>query len=218
MDLHRQESFSKLVKFRKKSVASFLNRPMAVPDYQTIMLPLLKQLDNGHVFSLKDLTAMLAEEFQLTEEDLNELLPSGQSFVFSNRVGWARTYLKKAGLVDSPKRGQVYITSKGLELLNTTPSRIDNGLLKQYPEFLEFQNYKRGENNTEIVSSREGTIENDTQTPEETIENAYQTMRQSLALELLDTVMKLSPLFFERLVVELLVKMGYGGSIKDAGK
>lgn len=132
--------------------------------------------------------------------------------------GWARTYLKKAGLVDSPKRGQLCITPKGLKLLKTNPSRIDNGLLKQYPEFLEFQNYKRAENNTEIVFSQESPMENDTQTPEETIENAYQTMRQSLALELLDTVRKLSPLFFERLVVELLVKMGYGGSIKDAGK
>jgi len=218
MDLHRQESFSKLVKFRKKSVASFLNRPMAIPDYQTIMLPLLKQLANGQVLSLKDLTTTLAEEFQLTEEDLNELLPSGQSFVFSNRVGWARTYLKKAGLVDSPKRGQVCITPRGLEMLKTNPSHIDNRLLKQYPEFLEFQNYKRAETNTEITPASESPFENNTQTPEETIENAYQTMRQSLALELLDTVRKLSPLFFERLVVELLVKMGYGGSIKDAGK
>lgn len=191
---------------------------MAVPDYQTIMLPLLRRLADGKVSSLKDLVGVLAAEFDLTEKDLNELLPSGSAFLFSNRVGWARTYLKKAGLIESPKRGQVCISSKGRELLNTNPLRIDNNLLKQYPEFLEFQNYKRADTEGERQQNTESSDAADTQTPEEIVENAYQTMRQSLALELLDAVLKLSPLFFERLVVELLVKMGYGGSIKDAGK
>jgi restriction system protein len=142
-------------------------------------------------------------------------LPSGQSLLFANRVGWARTYLKKAGLLDAPRRGMVSITERGLEVLKTNPKRVDNSLLKQFPEFLEFQNIKKDDGET-LSTLDSPTTEK--QTPEETIDLAYQNIRQSLAQELIDTVRRLTPAFFERLVVELLVKMGYGGSIKDAGK
>lgn len=190
---------------------------MAIPDYQTIMLPLLRKLSDGNAYPLKELIEILAREFHLSDDDLNELLPSGQSFMFSNRVGWARTYLKKAGLIESPKRGIVSITPRGMDVLKRKPKEINNALLKQFPEFVQFQNYKKEEIDSAVTFNGEDN-QSESQTPEETIENAYQTIRQSLALEILDTVRKLSPIFFERLVVELLVKMGYGGSMKDAGK
>jgi len=189
---------------------------MAIPDYQSVMLPLMNRLADGTTYLFKDIVELLGKDYKLTEDELNELLPSGQSFLFANRVGWARTYLKKAGLIDSPKRGAIAITNRGREVLKKKPAKIDNQLLKQFPEFIEFQQYKKEE--VEKPSGNGLAHEIDHQTPEETIENAYQTIRQSLALELMDTVRKLSPFFFERLVVDLLVKMGYGGSIKDAGK
>ncbi|MGF6845600.1 restriction system protein [Chitinophaga sp. W3I9] len=188
---------------------------MPIPDYQTIMLPLLKQLSDRKEYLFKDVIALLGKQFKLTEEEMSELLPSGQSLLFANRVGWARTYLKKAGLLDSPRRGVVCITERGLQVLKGNPKKIDNNLLKQFPEFVEFQNIKKEESGS---LEQLDTTQVEKQTPEETIDLAYQSIRQSLAQELIDTVRRLSPAFFERLVVELLVKMGYGGSMKDAGK
>lgn len=189
---------------------------MPIPDYQTIMLPLLKLMADRKEKNLKELIEELGIIFRLSEEEKGELLPSGQAFLFSNRVGWARTYLKKAGLLDSPKRGILVITERGLSILKKKPKRIDNSILKQFPEFLEFQNIKRDDGG---VGKIQPVIdENNTQTPQEIIDNAYQKIRQSLVQELLERIKSLSPIFFERLVVNLLVKMGYGGSIKDAGK
>lgn len=188
---------------------------MPIPDYQTIMLPLLQLLSDKREYVFKDAVGILGKQFKLTDDELSELLPSGQSLLFANRVGWARTYLKKAGLLDAPKRGMLSITDRGLKVLSKNPDKVDNNLLKQFPEFLEFQNVgKEGIISTKQVES----AQTEKQTPEETIDLAYQNIRQSLAQELIDTVRRLSPAFFERLVVELLVKMGYGGSIKDAGK
>lgn len=188
---------------------------MPIPDYQTIMLPLLQLLADKREYIFKDAVAILGKQFKLTDQELSELLPSGQSLLFANRVGWARTYLKKAGLLDAPKRGMASITARGLEVLKKNPKKIDNNLLKQFPEFLEFQNIKKEEAGALGATDNSQT---EKQTPEETIDLAYQNIRQSLAQELIDTVRRLTPAFFERLVVELLVKMGYGGSIKDAGK
>jgi restriction system protein len=189
---------------------------MPIPDYQSVMLPLLRQVADKRTYLFKDIVELLAQEFNLSEDESKELLPSGQAFLFSNRVGWARTYLKKAGLIDSPKRGTLAITPRGLAILKEKPKNIDNALLRRFSEFIDFQSYKKDGEDKPL--SGEALQEDNQQTPEETIENSYQAIRQSLAQELLDTVRKLSPLFFERLVVELLVKMGYGGSIKDAGK
>lgn len=188
---------------------------MAIPDYQTIMLPLLQKVSDKNEHLFKDMIAILGKQFKLTEVEMNELLPSGQSFLFANRVGWARTYLKKAGLIESPKRGIIMITARGVEILSKKPKKIDTNLLRQFPEFLEFQNFKR-EGRDPLHQIESSQVEK--QTPEETIDSAYQSVRQSLAQELIDTVRRLSPAFFERLVVELLVKMGYGGSLQDAGK
>ena len=184
-----------------------------IPDYQSIMLPLLEHISDGREYKMRNVTDALAVKFGVTEEEQKELLPSGAAPVFYNRTAWAKTYLKKAGLIDSPKQGIVTISKRGLEVLKKRPSKIDVKFLKQFSEFLEFQNSKR-----EDESDSENAEEQFTQTPEELLETAYQKIRASLASELINKVVDLSPSFFERLVVELLVKMGYGGSIKDAGK
>lgn len=176
------------------------------------MLPLLRKLSDKQEHKFRDLIDSLAVDFKLTDDELKELLPSGQQPIFDNRVGWARTYLKKAGLVDSPKRAVSTITQRGLDILKQDPKEINVAFLKQFPEFIEFQNLKRDD------SEETETVEITTQTPEENLETAYQRLRKSLAQELINRVISLPPAFFERLVVELLVKMGYGGSIKDAGK
>jgi restriction system protein len=176
------------------------------------MLPLLRLLSDGAEHSMKDIVSELGKQFKLTEEEMSILLPSGGSLLFASRVGWARTYLKKAGLVDSPKRAVLVITERGKKVLREKPSKIDNQLLRRFPEFVEFQNFKR-----EASDSSSQTVTNE-QTPEEVVDFAYQSIRQSLAQELIDTVRGLSPVAFERLVVALLVKMGYGGSIPEAGK
>jgi len=186
-----------------------------IPDYQTLMLPLLKLVSDGQEHKYRDIIENLATEFKVTDEERKELLASGNQAIFDNRVGWAKTYLKKSGLLDSPKRAIFVITDLGRQTLSKNLDRIDAKYLRQFTSFLEFQNASRNNNETEEETT---TIEIHDQTPEENLDKAYQRIRKSLASELLNRVVELSPVFFERLVVELLVKMGYGGSIKDAGK
>ena len=184
-----------------------------IPDYQSIMLPLLRLVSDSKEHRMRDITDQLAAMLGVTEEEKKELLPSGAAPVFYNRTAWAKTYLKKAGLLDSPKQGVVVITKRGLDALKNNPVSIDVKFLKQFSEFLEFQSVKPEDELTSTNSSDENN-----QTPEEALETAYQKIRKSLAQDLISKVMNLSPAFFEKLVVELLVKMGYGGSINDAGK
>lgn len=184
---------------------------MAIPDFQSIMLPLLKQISDGKEHRMRDVTDELAEKLGVTDEELKELLPSGAAPVFYNRTAWAKTYLKKAGLINSPKTGLVIISEKGLSVLKKSPEKINVKYLKQFSEFNDFQTNKKD-------SEAFDPEESEDQTPEELLESAYQKIRSSLASEILNKVVELSPAFFEKLVVELLVKMGYGGSIKDAGR
>jgi restriction system protein len=184
-----------------------------IPEYQTIMLPLLEHISDGKEYKMRNVTDELAVKFNVSEKEQKELLPSGAAPVFYNRTAWAKTYLKKAGLIESPKQGIVIISKRGLEVLKKKPSSINVKFLKQFSEFLEFQSSKQED---EIES--QNSDDQSAQTPEELLETAYQKIRKSLASELINKVVELSPTFFERLVVELLVKMGYGGSIKDAGK
>ena len=184
-----------------------------IPDYQSIMLPLLEYISDGQEYKMRNVTDELAIKFGVTEEEQKELLPSGVAPVFYNRTAWAKTYLKKAGLIDSPKQGIVIISKRGLDVLKKKPKSINVKFLKQFSEFLEFQTAKH-----EDKIETETNEEQSSQTPEELLETAYQKIRKSLAFELINKVVELSPAFFEKLVVELLVKMGYGGSIKDAGK
>jgi restriction system protein len=184
-----------------------------IPDYQSIMLPLLKVVANKKEYKLQELIEILSSTFKLTDIERKEMLPSGQQRIFDNRVAWARTYLKKAGLVVSPRRAFVIITERGQKVLSENPEFINVRFLKQFPEFVEFQTTKKENNSTEIDEHSEST-----ETPEELLEIAYLKIRKSLAQEIINKVIQLPPAFFEKLVVELLVKMGYGGSIKDDGK
>lgn len=186
-----------------------------IPDYQSLMLPLLRLVSDKQEYRYRDLIDKLALEFKLTDEERKELLASGSQPVFDNRVGWAKTYLKKAGLIDAPKRATFLITELGLQTLKENPDRIDAKYLRKFPAFLEFVHAGKTESEGEEEAISQEITE---QTPEENLDKAYQRIRKSLADELLAKVIDLSPAFFERLVIELLVKMGYGGSIKDAGK
>lgn len=191
---------------------------MAVPDYQSVMLPLLQfaAKKRGEI-STSEAVEALANELGLTVDDLKEMLPSGIQSTFVNRVGWASTYMKKAGLLQATRRGFYKITARGRDLLKKQPKAINVKLLKQYPEFLEFQQLK-GTRSGDKVIEPQGTLDVSTATPSEALESAYENLRDELADELLGRLKKISPAFFERVVVELLVKMGYGGSRADAGK
>lgn len=191
---------------------------MAVPDYQSLMLPLLRFAgEKKDETSTGEAVEVLAKELNLTDEDLKEMLPSSIQFTFVNRVGWATTYMKKAGLLEATRRGYYRITPRGNELLNKKPKTINVKLLKQYPEFLEFQQLKGTRSGDKTVESKEAQ-DILTATPSEALETAYENLRDELADELLGKLKNTSPSFFERVVVELLVKMGYGGSRADAGK
>jgi restriction system protein len=182
---------------------------MAIPDYQSVIVPLLRYAGDKEEHSIREATDSLADEFHLTEQERKELLPSGRQAIFRNRVGWARTYLKMARLIESTRRGHFHITQRGLQVLAKRPERIDVAFLEQFSEFIEFKKTRR---------EREQEPEPPLETPEESFESAFQRLRESLASELLETVKKCSPTFFERLVVDLLVRMGYGGSKKEAGQ
>lgn len=187
---------------------------MAIPDYQSLMLPLLKFVSDKKVYSLRDAIEALGQEFKLTEADLAEMLPRARQSRFYNRVAWAGTYLRKASLLNSPRRGRFQITQRGLDVLKHPPQQINVAFLEQFAEFVEFRTRREEEEDDKV----EATAVVEQQTPEEAIEAAYQNLRQSLADEILQTVKSCSPSFFERLVVDVLVKMGYGGTRKDAGK
>lgn len=185
---------------------------MTVPDFQSIMLPFLKIAGDGQEHSFSETVEILAQQL-LSSEDLKEMLPSGQSR-FENRAGWARTHLKKAGLLEPTGRGKFRITPRGREVLNNPPDKINIKFLMQFPEFVEFRKVARQGNK---AVPDEINDEPD-QTPDEALENSYQRLRGTLAQELLERIKGCSPSFFERLVVDLLVAMGYGGSRKDAGR
>jgi len=189
---------------------------MTIPDFQAIMLPLLQYASDGKEHSLRDAITYLADIFNLIDEERKELLASGQQAVFDNRVGWARTYLKKADLLVSPKRGYFQITDKGKDVLIQNPGEINIKFLNQFPGFIEFKTTRK--DNDKLDSEITEIIEISETTPQESIEFGYQKIRKELELELLNRVKSCSPDFFERLVVDLLVRMGYGGSRRDAGR
>jgi len=183
---------------------------LAVPDYQSLMLPLLRIGSDKEVHAMGEVTELLAKEFKLTHDDRNLLLPSGRQTVFDNRVGWARTYLLKAGLLESAGRARIRITEPGLEVLKKNPGRIDARFLRQFPEFLAFQSIKHEK------EPRPPPGPEPTETPEERLESAHAELKARLADDLLERVKQCPPSFFEQLVVDLLWKMGYGGSRTDA--
>jgi restriction system protein len=184
---------------------------MTIPVFQQIMLPLLQLLEDKQEHSLRQVIDSLTNRFNLTQEEQHELLPSGKQAIFDNRVGWARTHLKKAGLIESTRRGFFRITDRGLQVLKQKPAKIDVKFLNQFEGFREFRAIRRekpeefGEEETET-------------TPEEALANAYQDLKNNLASELLQQLKASAPTQFENIVIDLLVAMGYGGSRKEAAK
>lgn len=188
-----------------------------IPKYEEIMLPLLKYLSDGQEHGLSETHDVLAKQFKLTDDELREPLPSGKQTVFRNRVGWARTYMKKAGLLITTKRAHFKISEKGIELLEEKPTEINSKFLARYDDFVEFQAIKKDKkDNGHLLQTQ--LVKNDDQTPEESLEDAYQKLHSELSKELLDNVKSCSPEFFEKLVIDLLITMGYGGSRKEAGQ
>lgn len=189
---------------------------MAIPDYQTLMLPVLRATADGAEHQMKEVISSLIDTFEMTEEEKTQLLPSGTGYVFASRVAWAKTYLKQAGLLASPRRGVFTITAAGLELLAKNPARVDNNVLNGYKAFRDFRERSKG---SEVETSQSVAADfPQEQTPEDAMASAYKRLRDELELELLEQVSKASPTFFEQLVVDLVVAMGYGGSRQDAGR
>jgi len=179
------------------------------------MLPMLTFLGDGKEHTTKETLNFLAHHFNLTDEQLLEMLPSRNQTVFYNRVTWAKAHLKMAALVENLKRGSFIITNSGLDVLKSKPEIINLKFLRQIPEYIETA---EGWRNSSLNAVNTITEAEEIKTPEEILESGYLNIRRSLAQELLSKIKSCSPLFFENLVVELLVKMGYGGSLKDAGK
>jgi restriction system protein len=188
-------------------------KTMTIPDFQTIMLPLLQLASDGNEHSIHEAVERLAGHFELSEDERSRLLPSGQQPIFYNRVGWARTHLKKAGLVEDPRRGYFRITPRGRGVLQRSPERIDMTYLRQFPEYVEFK-----ESSRKVAETSPADEDLDELTPEEALEEAYQRIRADLADEVLNAVVRSSPGFFEKMVVDLVVRMGYGGSRRDAAR
>jgi restriction system protein len=186
---------------------------MAIPDYQSLMLPLLQLASDQEEHIIAETVGSLAKEFKLTEQEQEELLTSGSETVFANRVRWARTYLKKAGLIDATGRGRFRISPRGLEVLKEKPREIDNRFLSQFAEFQDFKPSAQL-----AIATAEPTKVAEARTPQEILDASYQELRQALTQELIDHLKTCSPRFFERVVVNLLVAMGYGGSRRDAGQ
>ena len=187
---------------------------MAIPDFQSVMRPVLTSVQNGAPLPLNELRERVADQFQLSEDERKERLPSGHQTVINNRVGWARTYLNKAGLLCIPAKGMVQITPRGLDALANGPGRITVGWLKQFPEFADFHTAKPKSAYAPVVPD----VEVAETTPDEQLAEVHQALLQSLADELLVQVRAATPSFFEQLVVDLMIAMGYGGSRKEAGK
>src|SRR6266704_409663 len=193
---------------------------MPVPDFQSLMLPLLKIAGDGNEHTTSEVLESLAQQFGLGEGYRDEMLSSGKQRKFDNRVNWTKTYLQKALLLSSTGRSRFRITERGITILKNNPLTINIKFLNQFPEFLAFHtatNDKEGKTNGTPSASQE-IVEKTSQTPQEILEISYQSLRQTLAEELLERIKNNSPKFFESLVVDLLVAMGYGGSRKDAGQ
>jgi restriction system protein len=191
---------------------------VAIPDYQTLMLPVLRHSASGEV-RIGDVVDKLAIEFQLNDDELAELIPSGKQTTFSNRVHWAKSYLKQAGLVQATKRAHFAITRRGSDVLKSGLTKIDIKYLKQFAEFVDFQNRSSTEEAVEMLElpSNDGQL-NDSITPDDLMRQTSRTIHIALGNEILDRLRISRPAFFERVVVQLLLAMGYGGTLAQAGK
>jgi len=183
---------------------------MSVPDFQSFFKPLLEIAADGKEHSIKEAREIIAQKFALGDDDVAEVLPSGTQTKFDNRVAWAKSYFVQARVLEATKRGYFKITDRGRQLLSQGHAKIDVQVLNQYPEFVEFHSPSRTEETAEEIETPE--------TPEELLQKSYQKIRNDLVNEILEKIKSNSPKFFENLVVDLMVALGYGGSRADAGK
>lgn len=193
---------------------------MTIPDYQSLMLPVLLSSAEGEI-RISDAVDKLAQTLGLTPEERSELLPSGKQTLFGNRVHWAKTYLSKAGLFESTRRGHFKITPRGQQVIASNPARIDNNFLNQFEEFRQFKEKSAQasvETTLQTAKPAEPAFTSQTETPDEIMRVAHRQIDASLAQELLDRIRAAPPDFFERLIVNLLLSMGFGGSAADAGR
>ncbi len=186
---------------------------MAIPDFQTLMLPLMRFIEDGHEHHFRDAVDSIGKEFKLTEAEWAAMLPSGRAPLFYNRLAWTKTHLKRAGLLEQAKRGVIGITARGRQVLALAPKRIDISLLQKYPEYNQFRDAPADKGSELVQQDAAGTI-----TPEEALERAHDSIRRDLVAEVLASTKRCSPAFFESLVVQLLITMGYGGSRQEAGR
>lgn len=186
---------------------------MTIPDYETLMLPVLEIAQKGET-SVPEAEAGIAARFGLTEEEREQMLPSGRQKVLHNRIHWAKFYLTKAGLLESPRRGRFVISEAGKKVMVAPPAKLNNKFLLTLPAFREF--YRKTDNGETATAKPDAPAS--TATPEEVIEGAFSTVQQALQAELLERILQNSPRFFERVIVELLVGMGYGGSHRNASQ
>lgn len=199
---------------------------MPIPDYQTLMLPVLRLFAEG-ARNVGECAPRLQVEFNISDEEAAEMLPSGTQTLLKNRAHWARTYLSKAGLLESPRRNQHVVTEKGREVLAARPDRIDNSFLERYEGFKDWRTTASSEEMTLVPLADQsqpslprlmGSTFDSTQTPEDAIETAYRVLNASLRDELLALLQSMDPKRFERLILDLLGAMGYGGGDLDNGR
>lgn len=193
---------------------------MAIPDYQTLMLPVLR-LAAEHECTVPGISEHIADEFRLSPEEKEQMLPSGRQRLLHNRIHWAKTYMSKAGLLVSPARGRFIATDAGRTLIRSHPPKIDVSLLLQIPSFKEYYRRLYAEKSSDDApataeNARVEQVLPNTITPEEQIDAAYQSVQATLRSDLLERILQNSPSFFETVIVDLLVAMGYGGSHKNA--
>ena len=182
---------------------------MAVPDFPSFFKPLLDVASDGNEHSIQEARNIIAARMSISEEDMKERLPSGTGIKFINRVAWAKSYFIQAQVLEASRRGHFKITQRGLALHKKGLKRIDVKVLNEYPEFIEF--HKAKESKGEEIAAQ-------VETPEESLQKAYESIRNDLAGQILEKIKSNTPAFFEKLVVDLMVSMGYGGSRADAGK
>ncbi len=189
---------------------------MAVPDFQTLMRPLLDEYAAGGELRIADVRAVLATRLGLTEDELAERLPSGLARTFDNRVGWAATYLYRVGLLARPRRSVYVITGRGREVLAANPERVDLAVLSKFPEFAEFRKASGARRRGSAGVATLESVVTETATPEERIDTAYQELRQALIAEVRDRISAVSPTAFEDLVLDVLHAMGYGDGTESS--
>ena len=187
---------------------------MSIPDFQSLMLPLLKHIADGGEYTIAGMRDVLAGQLGLTEEELNEKLPSGVANTFYNRLAWAKIYLERAGLITKVRRGVLKISPSGHSVLTSPPEKINISYLEQFPEFKGFRDKATA---TQISDPQSEDVQNVRATPEEALDLAYKSLRDDLANQLLNQIKSSHPSFFEKLVVDLMLKMGFGGPNENAG-